>query len=565
MLFKSKLVNKTDLLALLLLILSSLVFLLDTLVYKNQPANMDGTSHITNMAVFHAALLDGDFPVRWTDGFANYGLPVGSFIQQVTSYLGGFLTFLTNNVVVSFNLVYVIATVVSVLLFYVFLRFYFRQWPSFIGAFLFNFAPYRIINTYIRGAIPEYFSSVFFISILIFLFALSRKKTWWSFIWLSFSVTGLILSHPMNVLTGAFFIVPYILYLILQEKEKIKLLILISASGVIGVLLSSYYLLPLLKDIQYFYYALYTNYYTFNSTLGLHNFLDPQWYYFITERNEILSRGHFIKTGAIEFILLLSGVVYGVIRKIKKQKFHLFDLSVIVGIITLFLTTQLAEPIYLSIDFLSNIQFPWRMLSTFIFIPPLIAAFFIDKHKKDSIQIILGMLIIVVVSWNRFAQVYGKNFTATSQDSYYFTIDNLHSSNMNTIWTTRTTEYPVHRDDKVAVLEGQADLMNVFVKNSLRTYEISAENSVRMIDYTFYYPGWKVYSDGVEVPIEFQDINHRGVITYWLPAGKHSVEVKFTQTKTVLLANAITLVSVFFIGLIIVFRKKVNQLLSKLF
>ncbi len=565
MLFKSRLCNKVDCIAVVLLILSSIVFLLDTLLYQNQPANMDGTSHITNIAIFHNALSQGDLPVRWTDGFANYGLPVGSFIQQITSYLGAFLTFFTHNVVVSFNLVYVIATVLSVLLFYGFLRLHFNSWPSFVGAFLFNFAPYRIINLYIRGAIPEYFSSVFFVAILIFIHLLLKKKTWWAYLGVSFAVLGMILSHPMNMLTGAFFIVPYTLYLLFQEKNKLQSFVLLVTSGLLGILLSSYYLLPLLKDIQYFFYGSGTNHYTYGSTLNLKSFLDPQWYYFITERNEILSRGHFIKTGAIEFLLLVAGFVTMILNKVKKIKFDLFDIFILVGVVTLFFTTILAQPIYESVDFLSNIQFPWRMLSTFIFIPPFIAAYFISKLDKKNWNIVLGLLLIVCISWNRFAEVYGKNFTFFPQEYYYFTVDNLHSSNMNTIWTTKTTEYPVHKNEKVAVLEGDAVLQDLVVKNSERTYKIASENKVRMIDYTFYYPGWKVFVDGEEILIEFQDINNRGVITYWLPAGEHSVKVIFTNTKTVLLANSLTLLGVGVVVLTTLFRKKIQTLLNKLF
>jgi len=304
----SRLSNKSELSAILLLILASIIFLLDTLLFQNQPANMDGTIHITNMAIFHHALVNGDFPVRWTDGFANYGLPMGSFAQQLTSYLGAFLTFLTNNVIASFNLVYVIATLLSVVLFYVFLRFYFSTWASFIGAFMFNFAPYRIINIYIRGAIPEYFSSVFLIAILIFLHLLIKKKTWWSYLGLAGSIFGIIMSHPMNVFTSATFIGPYFLYLLAKTNNKLKLTFVVATAGLLGVLLSAYYLLPLLKDVQYFFYGSSSNHYTFGSTLGLNNFFDTNWYYFLTERNEILSRGHFIKTGLIEFLLLLIGL-----------------------------------------------------------------------------------------------------------------------------------------------------------------------------------------------------------------------------------------------------------------
>jgi uncharacterized membrane protein len=548
--------NKSDFFAILLIILSSLILLVDTLIYKGQPANMDGVAHITHMAVFHNALAHGDFPVRWTDGFANYGLPIGSFAQQTTSYLGAFLTFITHDVVTSFNLVYVIGTLASVLLFYVFLRFYFKTWPSFIGAFLFNFAPYRLINLYIRGTIPEYFASVFLVSILIFLYLLFKKKSKGAFIGLALSVFGMILTHPMNALTGSVLIGPYFLFLLVQEKNKVKMLLLTIGAGLLGVLLSSYYLLPLLRDIKYFYYGSGGNHYN-ASHLTLNNFIDPKWYYFLVERNEILSRGHFIKTGLLETIVFLAGLFFVVIDKLKngwkKIKISFLDTAMLVGLISLFLTTELSAPLYKSIDLLSNIQFPWRMLSTFIFIPPIVVAALINKIHKKSLATIFGLVLVFIISWTRFPEVYGKNFTIFPQDYYYFTVDNIHSSNMNTIWTTETTGYPVKRDDKVAILDGDATLSEVKIENSRREFTIDAQTETRMIDYTFYFPGWKVFVDGKEVNIEFQDVEYRGVITYKVPEGQHNVEVVFENTKTVLLGNYLSIIAL----AIIVFYKNI--------
>jgi len=59
----------------------------------------------------------------------------------------------------------------------------------------------------------------------------------------------------------------------------------------------------------------------------------------------------------------------------------------------------------------------------------------------------------------------------------------------------------------------------------------------RMIDYTFYFPGWKVFVDNKEVPIEFQDPKYRGVITYGVPSGKHTILLKFTNTKNTIISK----------------------------
>lgn len=562
MTIKSIKIGTVDLAVIVLIILSSLVLLLDVLIFKPQPANMDGVVHITNSAIFHKALSDGDFPVRWTDGFANYGLPMGSFAQQLTSYMGGFLTFVTHDPVIAFNIVYVVGSLASVLLFYVFLRIYFKEWPSFIGAFLFNFAPYRIMNLYIRGAIPEYFSSVFFASILLSLYYLIKKKRSWAFLTLTLSTFGMILSHPMNVITSSFFIGPYLIFLLIKEKNIFKQLLAVGSSVFFGLLLSGYYVIPLLREVKYLFYGSGSNHYIPTPPFNLENLFSPDWYYFITEKNEILSRGHFVKTGLIETLLLVTGFLISILRIIKKKSLNILAFTVLIGVITLFMTSSIALNLYLKVDILSNIQFPWRMLSTFIFVPPIIGAFLFGQIKNKKLLISLSLLLIAVVSWTRFSEIYGKNYTQFPQNYYYFTVDNLHTSNLNTIWTKNTTEYEVHRDNKVAVLEGSGELKNIQVKNSHRSFEVIGETPVRMIDYTFYFPGWKVYVDGVETEIEFQDVDNRGVITYWVPEGDHHVEIVFENTKTVLLGNLVSLISVFgFVGLVL-FRKQLAKLIG---
>ena len=82
--------------------------------------------------------------------------------------------------------------------------------------------------------------------------------------------------------------------------------------------------------------------------------------------------------------------------------------------------------------------------------------------------------------------------------------------------------------------------------------------------YTFYFPGWRVYVDGVKTSIEFQDPNSRGLITYNVSKGEHNVKIVFEDTKVRLLGK---ILSLFFIGVFLVailFRKRIKLFWSKL-
>ncbi len=93
-------------------------------------------------------------------------------------------------------------------------------------------------------------------------------------------------------------------------------------------------------------------------------------------------------------------------------------------------------------------------------------------------------------------------------------------------------------------------------KNSWRKYKIAAQQKIRMVDNTFYFPGWKVYIDGKETLIEFQDMNYRGIITYYVPAGNHDILVRFEDTKVRRVANSISMATLILFITIIFIEKK---------
>lgn len=550
--------DKFDKIYILLILIISIILVFELFFNKGQSQNMDGTVHITTIAQFFQAMKQGDIKITWADGFANYGMPIPIFAHQIPSYLGAIINFVTNNAITSFNIVNFIGTFLSLLFFYIFLRLYFNPLYSFLGVFLFNLAPYRILNIYIRGAIPEYFTSLFLPLILISIYYIIKKRKYSYTFLLSLSITGLVLTHPMILVVYSFIIFPYLFYYVFsQKKHKLKLLVFIGASITLGLLIASYYLIPLFREIKYFYYGQTKNQLEPNQTLSLINYISPKWYYFF--KNDILCRGHFVKSGVIEFIGVLIGIlilIYRFLIKKRKPKDFLFIGSILLSIVLIFLTTKYSDFLYKNISILGNIQFPWRMMSSFIFLPPILFAYYFKKINKP----VLAIVFILLIAFIRFPQLYGKNYTLHSQSHYYFTSINLHATEMNTIWTGETDDYPI-KENKGEIIEGDGKILQRVEKNSWRKYKVKANTDIRMVDNTFYFPGWKVYIDGKDTEIEFQDMNYRGTITYRVPKGEHEVYLKFTETKVRKFGNILSILSLIFFLFVYIFRKKLFKIL----
>lgn len=556
---------KEDLYAYVLVLLISLIFVSDIFLTNKQFASFDSPFHITNIAQFYNVLQQGEFPVRWMGGFANYGLPIPLIAHQLTSYLGAFITFVTHNPLTSYHILILVGITCSNLFYYQFLRLYVSSRYAFIGTFLFNFTIYRVINIYVRGAMPEVFSSMFLPLILLCIYhAFVRQKSW-ALIGLLVSFFLLTLNHPMMLLIYSFIIFPYFLYVICVDEKGsvissisyaslIKKCTVFGFVVVIGVGMAAYYILPLTLEIKYFYYGLTKNHLTPGNYLTITNAI-PALPYFTDK--EIFPRGHTIGLGIVESVTLLIGAIFVMYTYIvqKKKTFSLLAFSIVVSLVLLFFTSRFSAIFYEHITPLSNIQFPWRILSALTFFPPLILAHLLYTFKKDVFLPII-IFIIAVIS---FPQLYGKNYVAMPLSSYYFTTYNVHSIMMNTIWTGKTEEYPVE-PQKGAIIEGKGVIQTRVEKNNTRTYTVTARTPVRMVDHTFYFPGWTVAVDGKTVPIEYQDPEYRGVMTYNVPEGNHTVTVSYQNTKIRWVASLLSCIFGVFFIVVCIFRQKIVSL-----
>lgn len=543
---------RSDIFSFVLILIISSLFVWELFSFLGRPAAFDSNIHITNIAQFSQLIKEKEFPAIWINNIANYGLPVGIVAQQTTNYLGGLINLMINNPTATYNILIFIAVFLSNTFLYCFLRLYFSPLASFLGTFIFCFTPYRIFNIYVRGAMPEVFSGIFLPLILSTLYSMIVKRKFNALFLLILFIAGLTLTHPMMLVIYSFIFIPYSIFLLASfdstKAIKVKVIIASTIAVMLGIMLSSYYILPLNMEIKYFYYGLTQNH-LINNFLSFSNFFGVQWPYFTD--TEIFTRGHIVVFGLIEVTILISGLIFIIYKKfIKKCKDSLSILYFALGtagLIILF-TTKYSEVFFQKLFFLNSIQFPWRFLSVLIFIPSIVAAFLYDRFPKKVILI----LVIAAVSYSSFPQLYGKNFSTYPANFYLFPKENPYSVQMNTIWTGKSEDYP-DKDKQGEIIEGKGEIVAQTLKNSSRIYQIVAATPLRMVDRTFYFPGWNVYVDNVKTNIEFQDPAYRGVITYRIPVGQHTVKVVFEDTKVRAIAKSLSIVfllitSVLFIG-----------------
>jgi len=553
---------KSDYFLFFLILVISIFFVSDLFLFSGRPATFDSNFHITNIAQFSKIIGQGEVPVIWMNNFANYGIPMGIFAHQLTSYLGGVIIFLIHDPVLSYNLLVFIAIFLSNIFLYLFLRLYFSQLASFLGTFIFSFTPYHVFNIYVRGAMPEVFSGIFLPLILIAFYLFIVKKKTYSLFLITLFIAGLTLNHPMMLIVYSLFFIPYLFFLLITSSlsitSRIKVLIAASFSMMLGLLICSYYIIPLFFEIKYFYYGLIKNHITANSYLSILNFLDPRWYYFT--KSEIFPRGHIVMFGLAESTVLILGFLYIFIERFiqkTQENTQVLLFALATAALLIFFTTKYSDIFFQHLFFLNDIQFPWRFLSGLIFLPPIVASYLYDRFPK---KIIIVMFVIAVVCFS-FPQLYGKNYNIYSSGSYLYSKENAHSVLMNTIWTGKSEDYP-DKNKQGEIIDGQGKIIKQTLKNSSRSYQIDAKTPLQMVDRTFYFPGWNVYIDGVKTGIQFQNPNYRGVITYNVPTGNHLVSLIFQDTKIRFLGKILSIVFLLIFIVLFFLKEKINRALN---
>lgn len=545
---------KLDYIFFLIIFIFSLLFSSELFLHAGRPATFDANIHISTITQFGDVLKSGEFPVVWLNNFANYGLPTGMYTHQVSNYLGGFINIFLQDPVLTYNLLIFNSIFFSSLFLYLFLRLYFKPESSLLGTFILCFSQFRIFDVYVRGALPEVFSSMLLPLILISIYYFIVKRKNLSFFSLSILTTILSLTHPMMLVVNSLLFFLYIVYLLLEKsspiKEKAKLFIASILSMLLGFLISMYYFLPLNLEIKYFYEGLTKNHLIDTTFLSFQNYFGINSDYF--------QRGGMVQFGLVGTIILIISLFYYIYKRLKKtnENLKMLEFVLVSSAIVIYFTTPLSKIFYDKLFFLNSLQFPYRFLSDLIFLPPIALSFLYERFPRK----IIFLAIIIAVGFLSFTQIYGKNFTYYPNSSYYSEKENPNSIMMNTIWIGKTEDYPT-RTTQGKIIEGKGQITSEIIKNSERQYVVNASTSVKMVDYTFYFPGWTVYIDGKKTNIEFQDPKYRGVITYNVPSGKHSILVKFEDTKIRQLGKIITLIFSGVFILLFIFRKRLFKLL----
>lgn len=531
-----------------LIILVSFIALID-LFKPGLPLTHDGQDHVARIANFYQNLSEGNIIPRWAGNLNwGYGHPILEFLYPLPSYLASFFHFFGFTLVDSIKLVFGASFVLSGLTMYLFIKELLNDDRAalFAGS-LYLIAPYRFVDIYVRGAIGEHVAFIFPPLIFYFLLKLSKRYYLGYVIAGSLSFAGLILSHNAITLMFLPLILIYIFYLSFQCSNKKSFIFNSFCLMLLGFGLSSFFWIPAFMEGKYTLRDIVTSGGEYaRSFVTWKEFFISGWSY---GGSAFLSK----QIGIVHWVGVFGSVIATYFLCRNKNKLWVVSLGsfIILGVM-LFLMTSSATPIWQTITTLQKFQFPWRFLSVTVFLSALLGGISLslisNKYKKVALLIFVVSLLITNKDYWHTQGFLNK------PESFYNGIYNgtTDTGESAPIWSVRFMEK--RPKSKVQIIAGMGEIIEIKRNFTKREYVIEAKNNVRILENTLYFPGWRVFVDGRQEGIEFQDQNHRGLITFNVGKGSHKIDIVYEETKIRLLADIVSLVSLLAVGLL-VFKK----------
>lgn len=520
----------------LVILTISLLPFIGMFLTSRMPHTHDGPVHLARIAAYYKELLYGQIPPRWASELNfGYGLPLFNFMYHLPYLIASIPVMFSLGLVTSFKLTLLLSFFLSGIGMFMFARKFFKNvHQAYLVTILYQFAPFHLVELVVRGSIGEAYTYSF-LPFVLFCILLVFEKPLLIRIFICSLVTALlILSH--NAISLVSFAVAILFVLWFAPDLKRRLLGLISLA--VAPALTAFYWLPAVLERKYTYGDLFMRTMYQSHFPPIQNFVIPNF----TNSTNLQTGGITVYIGLIQTIGILASVYFLISRATResnKRSVFLFSFTLI--LLSLFFMQPISAWIWGKIPTLRMFQFPWRFLALTGMGAALLGGVLVPlKKQRKNIIVSLACAVTVLTTIIFWQPPLGYDKIVES-DYWNFPLNTTFFGETDLVWSEGPAkDYPKAQFE---LIHGKGEISGVYKKSIRHTFTINAQTPVRILDHTQYYPGWRVYVDGVKTPIEFQDQNHRGLITFNVNEGVHNIAVIFGNSPTRAVGNSISLIT----------------------
>ena len=459
------------------------------------PPTHDGEYHVIRFYEFDKALRSGEWYPLWAaDLNKGYGIPLFNYVYPLPNYVASLLHAFGASFIDAFKFNMFLALLIGACFMYPWSRLFFGTLGGMISAVFYTYAPYHLLDIYIRGSVGEVWALAFFPA---FLWAatklLKEKKTFYLPIAAIF-LSLIIFSH--NILAYIFF--PFaVAYMFFLAKDERKKMLQAAPSLILGIGLSSIFWIPALLERGYVRGLEIFNYES--HFVELYQLIFPSWGSGFS--GDAATEGLSFQIGVANLIALLVCVFF-LWRKRKKENVLRISLFMFIWLgATIFIMFPFSSFIWKTIPLIQYTQFPWRFLSLVILFASFLAGSIV--YHKPSRPLFVLLLLLPVITTIGYTK---PPFYHMRDDNHYISRSNFIDGTNSPGDVFNTQWFDVSLPKKSA-----------FLTNSEESTIIN----------TAYFPGWQVSVNGKKVEAR---VSKEGLIEIDRVSENDSIKAKLVDT-----------------------------------
>lgn len=530
--------------------------------------NMHDDLQMMRQLAMEECFRDGQLPCRWTQHMGyGFGFPLFNYYPPLPYLVGQGIRLLGFSFVNTVKFTFFLSFVFSGLAMYLFAREFWSRLGGLFSSAFYIWAPYHALDVYVRGAMNEAWSFVFFPLILWSSYKLVKGAQFRYIVILALSWFGLFTSHNLMVLIFTPLFAAWLLLWLWRERSWFTVPQLL-VSGLWGFGLAAFFTLPVLleKNLVHVetlvegYYEYIAHFATLNQLL-----ISRFWGYGPSAWAEDFMSfqvGHF----HWGLSLFVGGIVLLKIaraRRLLRIKRLIFTDRILVilfflaaGWFATFMAHLRSTPIWQAIEPLKFVQFPWRFvtLSTLSF-STVAGALVIFLNKKGRLKnFVVAALILSVILWNK--NYFKPEFMGplTDEEKFSGAAWELQQTAGIYDYLPKDAEVAPQSPQKVLaeVAEGEAEISNMSQTSDSARFNVSAKSEAVVRINIFQFPNWRVFArppealakggkwEEVETFVGEDDL---GRIHINVPAGEHEITARLYNTPVRTAGNLISLLS----------------------
>lgn len=518
----------------------------------------DLSLHTQRLMSFYNSLFNHRLIPRWTPEFnAGFGDPHFLFAYFLPYLITSIFHFIGFSFLNSVKLLLAFSFILSGITMYFWVKEELGKKSGFVAAIFYLFAPYHLIDMHFRVTIAENLSFVFLPLCLLSVKKIVEKRSKKWFATLSITIALLILSHQAISLIFLPVIISYSIFVFLKKNNEAKNLIYCFTSVLFGFLISSFYWLPIVSLAKFTQQGLNPTPISFPNLTEL---IYSPW------RFGFLFQGH---KGELSYLigytqLFVIGLsIYLIIKnKFDKKLKNLVLFFLIIFAVLVFMILPISKPIWEHTPLLKYSQFSTRMLVLAALCVAAIAGIIVKRINKNWFIFILCFLTIVytILNWGNRGTISTINDDSLKKEfSIKPDVSGLEPS--SPIWADiKKSNLRVKPKYNIEIIKGDAEIMEVLRTPVSHVYLIEAKSDIEVKENTLFFPGWIVTANNNIVPINYQNQNSPGIITFKLNKVNYNLEVKFVDLPIIIFSKWMSLISLLALIIFVFAPKKLINL-----